>query len=86
MCHPEIIQCIILSPPQDCPRIFFAQLAAAKFALSRNAFRKILQFLLRNSKSGFQRKITLYSVFFFSNQGLKNLKLSLDSSAVTAQS
>ena len=34
--------------------------AAAKFALSRNAFRKIWQFLIRNFKSGFESKIILY--------------------------
>ena len=39
---------------------FFAQLAAAKFAFSRNAFRKIWQFLIRNFKSGFGSKIILY--------------------------
>ena len=36
--------------------------AAAKFAFSRNAFRKIWQFLIRNFKSGFESKLILYQV------------------------
>ena len=45
------------------PVVFCAacgRVAAAKFALSRNAFRKIWQFLIRNFKSGFESKIILY--------------------------
>ena len=58
--------------------------AAAKFALSRNAFRKIWQFLIRNFKSGFESKIIKFKKK--KHHGLQNLKLPLDSSAVTSQS
>ena len=37
-----------------------AGIAAVKFALSRDAFRKIWHFLLRNSKSSFKSKVILY--------------------------
>ena len=41
---------------QHDPTVF----GAAKFTLSRDAFRKILQFLLGNSNSGFKIKVTLF--------------------------
>ena len=53
---------------------------------SPHAFSKFLQFLIWNSKSSFESKIILYQDSFFFYYGLKNLKLPLDSSAVTAQS
>ena len=37
-----------------------SQGSRSNFALSRNAFRKIWQFLIRNFKSGFKSKIILY--------------------------
>ena len=48
---------------QSVPVVFCAACgrnAASKFTLSRNAFRKIWQFLIRNFKSGFKSKIILY--------------------------
>ena len=56
---------------QDIAFPVFALVAAAKFALSHNAFRKILHFLLGNSNSGFKSKIILFY------HGLNNLKVQI---------